>query len=162
MADVQDLKSALLYALKLEANEASCRDLHFIRGTRMNADAPCESPWIKEIEKLRDKIQDLMAQRQKLRRRGITCWGCGGAGIIESNKVCSHRKRSADTIGDVPLRKPCPENRKYHCSRVGKKFFVKDLIVRQVTTPSTSALDPWNDESIRKDQLADPEIKPII
>ncbi|GFU77781.1 retrovirus-related Pol polyprotein from transposon 412 [Trichonephila clavipes] len=35
-------------------------------------------------------------------------------------------------------------------------------IVRQVTTPSTSALDPWSDESVRKDQLADPEIKPII
>ncbi|GFY19213.1 protein NYNRIN [Trichonephila clavipes] len=28
--------------------------------------------------------------------------------------------------------------------------------------PSTSALDPWSDESVRKDQLADPEIKPII
>ncbi|GFV31474.1 retrovirus-related Pol polyprotein from transposon 412 [Trichonephila clavipes] len=25
-----------------------------------------------------------------------------------------------------------------------------------------SALDPWSDESVRKDQLADPEIKPII
>ncbi|GFT40363.1 retrovirus-related Pol polyprotein from transposon opus [Trichonephila clavipes] len=35
-------------------------------------------------------------------------------------------------------------------------------LVRQVTTPSTSALDPWSDESVRKDQLADPEIKPII
>ncbi|GFX51763.1 retrovirus-related Pol polyprotein from transposon 17.6 [Trichonephila clavipes] len=34
--------------------------------------------------------------------------------------------------------------------------------VRQVTTPSTSVLDPWSDESVRKDQLADPEIKPII
>ncbi|GFV78536.1 gag-Pol polyprotein [Trichonephila clavipes] len=35
MADVQDLKSALLYALKLEAaNEASCRDSHSIRGIR--------------------------------------------------------------------------------------------------------------------------------
>ncbi|GFX45196.1 uncharacterized protein TNCV_3432441 [Trichonephila clavipes] len=33
---------------------------------------------------------------------------------------------------------------------------------RQVTTPSKSALDPWSDESARKDQLADPEIKPII
>ncbi|GFW97289.1 retrovirus-related Pol polyprotein from transposon 412 [Trichonephila clavipes] len=69
---------------------------------RGNADAPCESPWIKEIEKLREEIQDLMAQHQNLRR------------------------------------------------------------LRQVTTPSTSALDPWSDESVRKDQLADSEIKPII
>ncbi|GFV50399.1 retrovirus-related Pol polyprotein from transposon 412 [Trichonephila clavipes] len=46
--------------------------------------------------------------------------------------------------------------------RVEKKFGVIDPVVRQVTTPSTSALDPWSDESIRKDQLADPEIKPII
>ncbi|GFW41766.1 uncharacterized protein TNCV_4980171 [Trichonephila clavipes] len=76
MADVQNLKSALLYVLKLEAaNEASCRDHRSIRGTRVNADAPCESPWIKEIEKLREEIQDLMAQRQNLRRRRITCWG---------------------------------------------------------------------------------------
>ncbi|GFT84710.1 gag-pol [Trichonephila clavipes] len=65
------------------------------------------------------------------------------------------------TIGDVPSRKLCPENSKY-CWRAGKKFGVIDPIVRQVTTPSTSALDPWSDESVRKDQLADPEIKPII
>ncbi|GFS58380.1 integrase_H2C2 domain-containing protein [Trichonephila clavipes] len=43
-----------------------------------------------------------------------------------------------------------------------RKFVVIDPIVRQVTTPSTSVLDPWSDESVRKDQLADPEIKPII
>ncbi|GFT31359.1 retrovirus-related Pol polyprotein from transposon 412 [Trichonephila clavipes] len=28
--------------------------------------------------------------------------------------------------------------------------------------PSTTALDPFSDESVRKDQLADPEIKPIL
>ncbi|GFT93463.1 integrase_H2C2 domain-containing protein [Trichonephila clavipes] len=43
-----------------------------------------------------------------------------------------------------------------------KKFGIIAPIVRQVTTPSTSALDPWSDESIRKGQLADPEIKPIL
>ncbi|GFU24864.1 gag-pol [Trichonephila clavipes] len=56
---------------------------------------------------------------------------------------------------------PCPEKCKY-CSRTEKKFGVIDPIVHQITTPSTSALDPWSDESVRKDQLADPEIKPII
>ncbi|GFY08155.1 retrovirus-related Pol polyprotein from transposon 412 [Trichonephila clavipes] len=84
MAD--DLKSALIYALKVEvASEASCRDSHSVRGARL-----------------------------------------------------------ANSL------------------RVEKKFGVIDPIVRQVTTPSTLALDPWSDESTRKDQLADPEIKPII
>ncbi|GFT37353.1 retrovirus-related Pol polyprotein from transposon 412 [Trichonephila clavipes] len=129
-------------------------------------------------------MQDLMAQRQNLKRRRITCWGCDGAGHLRSScprinkedrnikywgcgrtehskKVCSHRKRPADTIGDVPSRKPCPENSKY-CSRVGKKFSVIDPIVHQVTTSSTLALDPWIDESFGNDQLADPEIKPVI
>ncbi|GFV15316.1 uncharacterized protein TNCV_4833441 [Trichonephila clavipes] len=45
MADVQDLKSALLYALKLEAaTQASRRGRQFIRGARVTLDAPCESP----------------------------------------------------------------------------------------------------------------------
>ncbi|GFV31476.1 uncharacterized protein TNCV_3462821 [Trichonephila clavipes] len=60
MADVQDLKSALLYALKVEAaNEARSRDNHSVRGARVTTDAPCESPWRKEIENLREEIQDL-------------------------------------------------------------------------------------------------------
>ncbi|GFW14980.1 uncharacterized protein TNCV_4659411 [Trichonephila clavipes] len=208
MADVQDLKSALLYALKVEAaNEASCRDNHSIRGARVTTDAPCESPWRKEIEKLREEIQDLMAQCQNLRRRRIMCCGCGGAGhlrsscprinkedhnikfwgcgrtghvrsncprvnqkdpcrtsVTESKKVCSNRKGSADENGDVRSKRPCSESSKNlsNSLRVEKKFGVKYPIVRQVTAPSTSALDPWSDESVRKDQLADPEIKPII
>ncbi|GFV50400.1 CCHC-type domain-containing protein [Trichonephila clavipes] len=82
MADAQDLKSAL----KVEAaNEASCRDSHSVRGARDTTDAPCESPWRKEIEKLRKEIQDLMAQCQNLRRCRITCWGCGGAGHLRSS-----------------------------------------------------------------------------
>ncbi|GFV84434.1 protein NYNRIN [Trichonephila clavipes] len=125
MADVQDLKSALLYALKLEAvTQASHRDHQSVRGARVTTDAPCESPWRKEIEKLREKIQDLMAQRQNMRRRRITCWGCGGSGhvrsncprvnqkdpcrtsVTESKKVCSNRKASADENGDVHSKRP--------------------------------------------------------
>ncbi|GFX40080.1 uncharacterized protein TNCV_4317161, partial [Trichonephila clavipes] len=52
MADVQDLKSALLYVLKLEAaTQASRRDRQSVRGTRVILDAPCESPWKSDIEK---------------------------------------------------------------------------------------------------------------
>ncbi|GFW35995.1 hypothetical protein TNCV_4928591 [Trichonephila clavipes] len=72
-----------------------------------------------------------------------------------------HRKGSAHGNADALSRRPCPESCKY-CLRVEKKFGVIDPVVRQVTTPSTSALDPWSDESVRKDQLADLEIKPII
>ncbi|GFS91963.1 uncharacterized protein TNCV_1931351 [Trichonephila clavipes] len=113
MADVKDLKSALLYALKVEvANEASYRDSHSVRGARETTDSPCESPGKKEIGKLRKEIQNLMVQRQNLRRRRITCWGCGRAGHVRSNcprvnqevpcrtsvtkskKECSNRKES--------------------------------------------------------------------
>ncbi|GFW62958.1 uncharacterized protein TNCV_4453061 [Trichonephila clavipes] len=55
MADVQDLKSVLLYALKVEAaTQASCIDRHSIREARVTADEPCESRCIKEIEKLKE------------------------------------------------------------------------------------------------------------
>ncbi|GFY29135.1 gag-pol [Trichonephila clavipes] len=77
------------------------------------------------------------------------------------DKNCSNlRKGSAHGNADALSRKPCPESRKY-CSRIEKKFGEIDPIVRQVTTLSTSALDPWSHKSVRKDQLADPEIKPI-
>ncbi|GFS70029.1 uncharacterized protein TNCV_748051 [Trichonephila clavipes] len=70
------LNPVLLFALKVEAaNEASYRDSHSVRDTTVITDVPCESPWRKEIEKPRKEIQNLMAQRQNLRRRRITCWG---------------------------------------------------------------------------------------
>ncbi|GFT22001.1 retrovirus-related Pol polyprotein from transposon 17.6 [Trichonephila clavipes] len=72
-----------------------------------------------------------------------------------------HRKGSAHGNADGLSRRPCPESCKYS-SRIEKKCGIIGPIVRQVTTPSTSALDPWGDESVRKDQLADPEIKLII
>ncbi|GFW71740.1 uncharacterized protein TNCV_219541 [Trichonephila clavipes] len=55
MADFKDLKSALLYALKVEtAIQASCIDRHSIQEARVTADDPCESRCIKGIEKLKD------------------------------------------------------------------------------------------------------------
>ncbi|GFT37997.1 retrovirus-related Pol polyprotein from transposon 412 [Trichonephila clavipes] len=72
-----------------------------------------------------------------------------------------HRKGTAHGNADALSRRPCRESCKY-CSRIEKKFCVKDPILQQVTAPSTLALDPLSDESVRKDQLADPEIKPII
>ncbi|GFW68335.1 retrovirus-related Pol polyprotein from transposon 17.6 [Trichonephila clavipes] len=73
-------------------------------------------------------------------------------------EIC-HRKGSALGNADALSRRLWPESCKY-CSRIEKKFGVIGSIVCQVTMPSTSA--PWSDESVRKDQLAYPEIKPII
>ncbi|GFU77272.1 uncharacterized protein TNCV_4853731 [Trichonephila clavipes] len=85
MADVKDPKYALLYALKVEAaTQASWIDCHSIREDRKTLDAPCESPWKSDIEKLRDEFQALMAQRQNRRRRSITCWGCGESGHLRT------------------------------------------------------------------------------
>ncbi|GFW42361.1 gag-pol [Trichonephila clavipes] len=149
MVVVQDLKSALLCTLKLEAT------------TQATGHLSSSYP------------------RKNKEDRNIKYWGCGGTGhvrsncprvnqddicrtsVIESKKVCIFRKRSVDRNVDFPSRKPCPENSKY-CSRVEKKFGVSDPVIRQVSRQTTSELDPWNDESVRKDQLGDSEIKPII
>ncbi|GFW16113.1 retrovirus-related Pol polyprotein from transposon 412 [Trichonephila clavipes] len=100
MADVQDLKSALLSALKLEAaTQASRRDRQSIRGARVNLDAPCESPWKSDIEKLRDEIQAFKAQRQNQDKRNFKCWGCGGTGHLRRN--CPRSRMDENTITAV-------------------------------------------------------------
>ncbi|GFX22409.1 uncharacterized protein TNCV_1816101 [Trichonephila clavipes] len=86
MADVQNLKSSLLYALKLEAaTQASRRDRQFIRGARMSLDAPCESPWKSDIEKLREEFQAFKVQRQNQEKRSFKCWVCGRTGHLRRN-----------------------------------------------------------------------------
>ncbi|GFS91354.1 uncharacterized protein TNCV_1307481 [Trichonephila clavipes] len=80
--DVQDLKSAL----KLEAaTQASRRDRKSIRGAKVTLDAPCESPWKSDMEKLRDEFQAFKAQRQNQEKRNFKCWGYGGTGYLRRN-----------------------------------------------------------------------------
>ncbi|GFU52672.1 retrovirus-related Pol polyprotein from transposon 412 [Trichonephila clavipes] len=86
--------------------------------------------------------------------------------ISDEYDVEIRRKNTTDIAttqgnADALSRRLSPESCKY-CSRIKKKFCVIDPIVNQITTASTSALDPWSDESVRKDQLTDSEIKPII
>ncbi|GFY20259.1 uncharacterized protein TNCV_208911 [Trichonephila clavipes] len=58
MADFKDLKSVLLYALKVEAaTQASCIDRQSIREARVTAHEPCGSRCIKDIEKLKEEMQ---------------------------------------------------------------------------------------------------------
>ncbi|GFT41566.1 integrase_H2C2 domain-containing protein [Trichonephila clavipes] len=78
--------------------------------------------------------------------------------------MCSNRKRSTDENGEVRSKRPCSESSKNLSIslKVEKKFGLIDPVVRQVTTPSTMQLDPRSDDNVRKEQLIDPEIKPII
>ncbi|GFX34452.1 retrovirus-related Pol polyprotein from transposon 412 [Trichonephila clavipes] len=68
-----------------------------------------------------------------------------------------HRKGSSHGNADALSRRPCPENCR-HCSRVETKY---DYAIRQITSTATPP-DPWSDEKVREDQMADPDIKPLI
>ncbi|GFW56032.1 retrovirus-related Pol polyprotein from transposon 412 [Trichonephila clavipes] len=46
-----------------------------------------------------------------------------------------------------------------YCSRVETKY---DYAIRQITTSTATPPDPWSDEKVREDQMADPDIKPLI
>ncbi|GFY20569.1 retrovirus-related Pol polyprotein from transposon 412 [Trichonephila clavipes] len=69
-----------------------------------------------------------------------------------------HRKGSSHGNADALSRRPCPENCR-HCSRVETK---DDYAIRQITTSTATPPDPWSDEKVREDQMADPDIKPLI
>ncbi|GFY20732.1 uncharacterized protein TNCV_1119661 [Trichonephila clavipes] len=93
MADVKDLKSALLYALKVEtAIQTSYIDRHSIREARVTADEPCESRCMKEIEELKEEMQSLKGQHQNRRRRRIMCWGCGESRHLRSNFLRNNKE----------------------------------------------------------------------
>ncbi|GFV21375.1 uncharacterized protein TNCV_2371321 [Trichonephila clavipes] len=94
--DAQDLKSALLYALKLEAaTQDSRRDRQSIRGARVNLDVPCESPWKSDIEKLRDEFQAFKFQHQSQEKRNFKCWRSGGTGHLRRNCPRSRKDENA-------------------------------------------------------------------
>ncbi|GFX49567.1 hypothetical protein TNCV_4902091 [Trichonephila clavipes] len=69
-----------------------------------------------------------------------------------------HRKGSSHGNADALSRRPCPENCR-HCSRVETKY---DYAIRQITTSTVTPPGPWSDEKVREDQMADPDIKPLI
>ncbi|GFS71285.1 uncharacterized protein TNCV_5050341 [Trichonephila clavipes] len=100
MADFKDLKSGLLYALKVEiAIQASCIDHHSIQEARVMADEPCESRCTKGIEKFKEEMQALIAECQNRRRRSITCWGCGESGHLRSNCPQNNKKDRTPSAG---------------------------------------------------------------
>ncbi|GFV79398.1 uncharacterized protein TNCV_1903701 [Trichonephila clavipes] len=90
------------------AHEASSKDRHSIRIARVTADAPCESPWRKDVKKLKEESQDLMVQLQNRRRRSITCWGVVNQGILEVTAPETIRKivppSAEDQQGDPEIK----------------------------------------------------------
>ncbi|GFU66317.1 uncharacterized protein TNCV_3642401 [Trichonephila clavipes] len=102
MADIQNLKSALLYALKLEAaTQASRKDRHFIGGARVIAYDLCESRLLKEMEKLKEEMQTIKPGISKQEKRNFKCWGCGRTGHLRRN--CFPARKEENT---VPYSKP--------------------------------------------------------
>ncbi|GFW61184.1 uncharacterized protein TNCV_434081 [Trichonephila clavipes] len=113
MSDVKDLKSALLYALKVEsATQASYIDRHSIREARVMADEPRNFRCMKEIEELKEEMQALKAEHQNRRRRSITCWGCGESGHLRSNCPRNNKEDRSTKYwvcgGAGHLRNNCP------------------------------------------------------
>ncbi|GFW78877.1 uncharacterized protein TNCV_2058981 [Trichonephila clavipes] len=97
MADVQDHKSALLYALKLEAaTQASRKDFFSIRGARVIGDEPCESRMLKEMEKLKEEMQTIKNGISTQEKRNFKCWGCGGTGHLRRN--CPRTRKEENTV----------------------------------------------------------------
>ncbi|GFT72301.1 uncharacterized protein TNCV_3608701 [Trichonephila clavipes] len=97
MADVEDLKSVLLYALKLEAaTRASRKVRRFIRGARVTADEPCESRLLKEMKILKEEMQTIKKGISSQEKHNIRCWGCGGTGHLRRN--CPRSRKDEETI----------------------------------------------------------------
>ncbi|GFV92954.1 hypothetical protein TNCV_1693471 [Trichonephila clavipes] len=75
---------------------SSRRDRQSAPGARVTLDAPCESPWKSDIEKLRDEFQSFKAQRQNQEKRNFKCWGCGGTGHLRRN--CPRSRKDENTV----------------------------------------------------------------
>ncbi|GFX54952.1 uncharacterized protein TNCV_3318691 [Trichonephila clavipes] len=78
------------------ATQASRRDRQSIRGARVTLDSPCESPWISDIEKLRDESQAFKDQRQNQEKRNFKCWGCGRTGHLRRN--CPRSRKDENIV----------------------------------------------------------------
>ncbi|GFX11364.1 retrovirus-related Pol polyprotein from transposon 412 [Trichonephila clavipes] len=76
---------------------------------------------MKDIKKLKEEIQELMAQLQNRRRRSITCWGCGEPGHLRRNYHRNNKKdRSTKCWGcgrAGHLRNNCPRVNQKHPHR---------------------------------------------
>ncbi|GFW62951.1 retrovirus-related Pol polyprotein from transposon 412 [Trichonephila clavipes] len=117
--------------------------------------------------------------------RNIKCWGCYGTGqasncprvnqeyphhasVIESKKVCSHRKESEDGNINSPSRRRCPENKERFQFNIGSHDsrslsnctpikgetsilqFARDCEILAIDKTRTTALHPQSDGMVER------------
>ncbi|KFM67931.1 hypothetical protein X975_05969, partial [Stegodyphus mimosarum] len=82
MADVNDLKSALVYVMKFEAaQQATRRERHPIRAAQVQ----------EPVDQMAPRLDDLTRQLNALQRNigdkkpSVKCWKCGAEGHIRRN-----------------------------------------------------------------------------
>ncbi|GFU38925.1 gag-Pol polyprotein [Nephila pilipes] len=117
LSDVNDIRSALVYAHKIEvAHQATRKDRHSIRAVSA---IDSDSDFIKQIEDLRRKIRSL-EERTDGKNTKIQFWTCGAVGHVRRNYPTS-----IDDGNNLPTHqgkqicvhltgRRCPENQKPH------------------------------------------------
>ncbi|GFW79889.1 uncharacterized protein TNCV_3898901 [Trichonephila clavipes] len=86
--------------------QASCRERHSIRGARSTADASRESPWTKEIHKLKKEVENLMVQLQNQTGRRIKCWSVVNQSISKVTSPETIKKILEPSAGDAVEQSP--------------------------------------------------------
>ncbi|KFM73011.1 hypothetical protein X975_03269, partial [Stegodyphus mimosarum] len=81
--------------------------------------------------------------------------------LQEYDITIRYRKGSSHENADALSRRSCPENCRY-CSSVETQYQLLNPLARQITTSTSADPDPWSEKKVRKDQLEDRDIKPII
>ncbi|GFU43382.1 retrovirus-related Pol polyprotein from transposon 412 [Trichonephila clavipes] len=120
-----------------------------------------DKPFILDTDASNESVGAVLSQEIDGQERVVAYWSQVARWIQRLNEYyfdIRHRKGSSHGNADALSRRPCPENCR-HCSRVQTKY---DYAIRQITTSTATPPDPWSDEKVREDQMADPDIKPLI
>ncbi|GFU73429.1 retrovirus-related Pol polyprotein from transposon 412 [Trichonephila clavipes] len=120
-----------------------------------------DKPFILDTDASNESVGAVLSQEIDGHERVVAYWSQVARWIQRLNEYyfdIRHRKGSSHGNADALSRRPCPENCR-HCSRVETKY---DYAIRQITTSTATPPDPWSDEKVREDQMADPDIKPLI
>lgn len=89
VADIKDLKSALVYAMKYEAaQQATRRERHPIRAAAIQDP---KHPIVARMDELEKRINDLSRSIPE-KKQSLKCWNCGGEGHIRRN--CRKRQET--------------------------------------------------------------------
>ncbi|GFT79684.1 retrovirus-related Pol polyprotein from transposon 412, partial [Trichonephila clavipes] len=120
-----------------------------------------DKPFILDTDASNESVGAVLSQEIDGQKRVVAYWSQVARWIQRLNEYyfdIRHRKGSSHGNADALSRRPCPENCR-HCSRVETKY---DYAIRRITTSTATPPDPWSDEKVREDQMADPDIKPLI